>query len=346
MKPFSITAMSDSSILALNDIREKIDVAPDYQRPGGVWSPSKKKLFIDSLLNGYDIPKVYLHTLIGEHEKDGYEYSIIDGRQRMETIWEFLDNRFPLATDFKYFENDDVQAGGMLFSDLEENYPRLAVRLHSRTLAVTLITTDDLDYIEDMFSRLNEAVPLSAAEKRNAFGGPLPKIIRDLSKHTFFKEKVAFPASRYRHYDVASKFLVQENAEGIVDTKKARLDDFVKSRKESEAAEFNELVKSTEVVLDELAGIFGDKDALLKSSGLVVVFYVLLSKGLSDNLSRQSLLEFDELRKQNRQNFEADDDELPVNFEWIEYDELAQSANDGAAIKQRAEILAKFLNSK
>ena len=121
MKPFSITAMSDSSILALNDIREKIDVAPDYQRPGGVWSPSKKKLFIDSLLNGYDIPKVYLHTLIGEHEKDGYEYSIIDGRQRMETIWEFLDNRFPLATDFKYFENDDVQAGGMLFSDLEEN---------------------------------------------------------------------------------------------------------------------------------------------------------------------------------------------------------------------------------
>jgi hypothetical protein len=40
-----------------------------------------------------------------------------------------------------------------------------------------------------MFSRLNEAVPLNAAEKRSAIGGPMALAIREISEHSFFNEK-------------------------------------------------------------------------------------------------------------------------------------------------------------
>mgnify|MGYP007102686097 CR=1 FL=1 len=37
---------------------------------------------------------------------DNYLYSVIDGRQRLETIWEFMDGKFSLADDFKYFKDE------------------------------------------------------------------------------------------------------------------------------------------------------------------------------------------------------------------------------------------------
>lgn len=38
-------------------IRDRIDTNPDYQRPP-VWSISQKQLLIDTILCGYDIPKM------------------------------------------------------------------------------------------------------------------------------------------------------------------------------------------------------------------------------------------------------------------------------------------------
>ncbi len=342
MKEFHIHEMSDSSVLALSDIRDRVELSPDYQRPGGVWSLKKKQLFIDSLLNGYDIPKLYFHHLAGDYEHDDRDYAIIDGRQRLETIWDFIDGRFALGPDFKFFENEEFDAAGMTFQEIEKEYPRLLIRLHARSLSVMVVTANDLDFIEDMFSRLNEAVPLNAAEKRNALGGPLPGIIRKISQHKFFTSKVPFPATRYRHYDVAAKLLVQQSEPEIVDTKKSRLDYFVKLNRGKQEQDFAELVATTTGTLDRMVRLFTDKDELLKSSGMVVVYYVLLRRYVSD-VTRQQLLRFEEARRQNRDLFATEQDD--VNFRWIEYDELAQSANDAAAIRERVETLADYVKA-
>jgi len=343
MKEFHIHEMSDSSVLALSDIRERVQLSPDYQRPGGVWSLKKKQLFIDSLLNGYDIPKLYFHHLAGVYENTEHDYAIIDGRQRLETIWDFIDGRFALGLDFKFFENEDFDAAGMKFQEIEKEYPRLLIRFHARSLSVMVVTADDLDFIEDMFSRLNEAVPLNAAEKRNALGGPLPRIIRKVVEHQFFTAKVPFPSTRYRHYDVAAKLLVQESTPDIVDTKKSRLDYFVKLNRDKQESDFNDLVSQTTSTLNEMTALFTDNDELLKSSGMVVVYYVLLSRHYVEGVTRQQLLRFEEARRRNRDLFATEQDN--VNFRWIEYDELAQSANDAAAIRERVEILADYINT-
>lgn len=53
----------NSSILRINSEKDFINTHPDYQRKGEVWTLQKKQLLIDSILNDYDIPKLYFHQL-------------------------------------------------------------------------------------------------------------------------------------------------------------------------------------------------------------------------------------------------------------------------------------------
>ncbi len=350
MAQFEISAMSDSSVLGLVDMRDSIEIDPDYQRPGGVWSLAKKRLFIDSLINRYDIPKFYFHHLIGEHAAEGMRYAIIDGKQRLQAIWDFFDGKFALSRDFIYADDLNVIAKNMKYNQLADKYPRLISRLHARTLSVQTVLADDLDFIEDMFSRLNEAVPLAAAEKRNAFGGPLPKMFRDSSQHPFFTNKIKVSASRYRHHDLVAKLIYLQSKSEFVDTKKASLDHFVKSAKKDDfdQSHLDNALASMGSALDVLESLFEDQDELLKSTGMIVVYYMLVSKlieeGKSIDFSRGDIVGFEDLRRQNRELFASEDEDVEgVDFKLIEFDELAQSSNDGSAIQRRYEVLREHL---
>ena len=39
--------------------KEYINFSPSYQRMGGIWNKRQKQMLIDSILNGFDIPKIY-----------------------------------------------------------------------------------------------------------------------------------------------------------------------------------------------------------------------------------------------------------------------------------------------
>ena len=52
-----------STVLSVYVERDAIWVDPEYQRQGEVWSLEKKQLLIDSIINRYDIPKLYFHKL-------------------------------------------------------------------------------------------------------------------------------------------------------------------------------------------------------------------------------------------------------------------------------------------
>ena len=345
MSEFTISSMPDAAILNLVDMEQSIEISPDYQRPGGVWSLAKKQLFIDSLINGYDIPKFYFHILSPGSTK---KYAIIDGRQRLETIWQYARDDFALAPDFKFFHNEEIAVGGLKCSELAQKYPRLYTKFNARTLAITLIATSDMDVIEDMFSRLNEAAPLNAAEKRNAYGGPLPGIVRELVKRDFFQNRVKINSSRFRHNDMATKMLYLESSDNIVDTKKVSLDIFAKSCKNG-SIDIKSVQERTEVILACMEDVFIQNDVFLKSSANVILYYVLFSKLIRENKNiprRDYFVWFEELREKNRlilQNTQTDDEDKKVDYKLIEYDELAQSSNDAGAIFTRYTILRQHL---
>jgi hypothetical protein len=59
-----------------------------------------------------------------------------------------------------------------------------------------------------------------------ALPGPLPKLIRELSTHEFFRKYASFPINRGQDLNLAAKVLLMEQAGTFVSTKKADLDHF------------------------------------------------------------------------------------------------------------------------
>ena len=80
-----------------------------------------------------------------------------------------------------------------------------------------------------MFSGLNEAVPLNAAEKRNAFGGSMPIEIRKLADSKFFLQR-SLRKYKVQVFDLAAEFLYLKRRTAS-QTPKGLLDEFVRSYK-------------------------------------------------------------------------------------------------------------------
>ena len=278
--------MRNNNISRIYSEREFLESNPDYQRNSDIWDESKKQLFIDSILNDYDIPKLYFYTLSPKSktkiiEDKKYEYSIIDGKQRLETIWGFIDGRFKLSKDFVYFADETIKAGELSYEELGKKYPRLKNKFDSTNLPIIEVESDDFELIEDMFSRLNEAVPLNSAESRNAIGGPMASVIREeVTNHQFFKSKVKFNNVRYKHREVAARllfieyYLLEKNQ--IFDTKKNLLDNFVKIYKKNKNLSpipVKSGVNTNLMLLDE---IFQDKDVLLRAQSVIPIYYLVI----------------------------------------------------------------------
>src|SRR5664280_1016970 len=105
---FTVRQFDARTLMWWTDQRSVIDFDPPYQRRGGLWSTSDKSFLIDSILNQYDIPKIYVadFTLMpSQLNTKSRHYAVIDGKQRFESILDFLDgnitldSKFVLATD-------------------------------------------------------------------------------------------------------------------------------------------------------------------------------------------------------------------------------------------------------
>lgn len=347
-------SMKNSTIMLLYSERDEINMNPDYQRMGGVWTIDKRRLLIDSILNDYDLPKIYFHELSNDdYTATGYRYAVIDGRQRLESIWGFMDGEFTLSSEFEYQRDTSISLAGLSYEDIAKQYPKIRVKFDSFVLPVVTvgIEGDELDLIEDMFSRLNEAVPLNAAEKRNAIGGNLVKAIADLSNRDFFTDRVKFRNNRYQHREAVARFLLVEDSlrqphPQIVDTKKVYLDSLARKYHTQNPEIVSELKNSVINVLDAMSAEFTHADELLAAQGTLVVYYLTFKQailsGETAKITRRKLLDFRRRLSENRElaakNYEG------ASFELLEFDRLnQQGTNDASSIRERCRILAEFL---
>ncbi len=341
--------LQHATIIRIYSDKDEIIVSPEYQRNGEIWTLEKKQLLIDSILNNYDIPKIYFHQFGREEKKEiGKSFAIIDGKQRLEAIWAFIEGKFALSLDFELQSDVNIKLAGLTYEDMAKEYPRIKINFDSFVLPIISVQTDDLDLIEDMFSRLNEAVPLNSAEKRNAFGGDMISEIRKIAKHSFFEEKVRFSNNRYQHQEVAAKLLLVETSmkenKKLIDTKKVYLDAMVKKYGKKMKSIIEEVSKEITVGLDDMSKCFALKDSLLRAQGSIVVYYLLFkwTKGQEVILKRSSLLKFAEDVMLNR--VKAEEDYANADYDLLEYDRLSQhGTNDVSNIKERLRILKGYL---
>jgi hypothetical protein len=362
MARFKMYSLRSNNILQLFEWKEQIYLDPPYQRLS-IWDSWKQQCFIDSVINGFDIPKLYFHQVSPASSKTNkYKYAVIDGKQRLLALWEFMSNRLPLAEDFVFFEDETVQAGGAKYEDLMAAFPRLRARFDSFDVPITIVETDDTNFIDDLFARLNVQVPLSAPERRNALGGPLPFLIRKIGLHDFFTKSARIRNDRLQHFDLAAKFLYLTRVNGIESTKKKALDNLVKEfrkyrdagRPEVSPEELQALQARTVSILDKMKGFFDSKDWLLVSQGRVTLYFHIFRIHQSANrpvpFTKQMLERFnDELtaarKKSQRAAAGAKEPITKLEQALILFDREKQSPNDAGALKRQYDHMGEYFST-
>jgi hypothetical protein len=334
---FTIRTLDPKTLSWWYDQRDDIDFKPSYQRKGRLWSPKDKSYLIDSILNGFDMPKIYVadftyfSSTLNENRKP---YAVVDGKQRFEAMFDFYSGKITLDKSFTYTEDPQLNLGGLSFKDLKAKYPKIASKFENFNISVMSIITDSEALINEMFIRLNKSKPLTGAELRNAMKGDVPRLTRDIIKHPFFEEKVRFNTQRGQDSNVATKLLLIEFRGKFVDTKKVHLDklvdDVIAAEIDSLDSAYNEIQK----VLGDMNSSFINKDPLLTSSGLIPVFYWFYKNYGLDHLSeiRNFLVVFEQNRKDNRKTSVKDSD-------YLNFDIFTKSLNDQSSLQGCYNIL-------
>ncbi|MEH0973001.1 DUF262 domain-containing protein [Micromonospora sp. CPCC 205546] len=168
---------------------EAIDVRPQFQRRER-WDPAKQSALIESFLLNIPVPPVYLA------EDDFGSYSVIDGKQRLTAIHEFMRNRLTLSLLGRFEE-----LNGYRFKDLPPSLKNaLLVRPYIR--AVTLLRQSDPATKYEVFHRLNSGgQPLNAQEIRNViYRGSLNDLLVTLSENSFLRHQLKIRDTRSPAY--------------------------------------------------------------------------------------------------------------------------------------------------
>ena len=209
----------DWSPYFINSMRDKINKKPQYQRTE-VWPVRKKVRLIDSILRGFDIPKFYVAS-----SEEPYDYEVVDGQQRMTAILDFMDGKLEITGNFEKWG----KLSGKKFQGLSSEMNRYFGNFQ---LHFVLLDEVEEGEIEELFIRLQEGVPASQAEKRNARLGNMRDFVADIAETNSFFKYSRIPPARFKWHDYTAHVLRLELSEGPTDLSGKALTDMYRNEDE------------------------------------------------------------------------------------------------------------------
>lgn len=347
----NITQFEARTLTWWHSRKAKIDMDPPYQRRSHLWSDQDKAYLIDSIINDYDIPKLYIADFnFGPSSLNikSLPYAIIDGKQRLEAVFDFFEGKICLNNDISFEENPELNIAGLSYQDLKLNYSEIASKFDNYNLTVMRVVTDDESKINELFVRLNKNKPLNGAEIRNAMQGEIPLFIREIAKNKFFKKCISFSVKRSDDLNLAAKLLLIEFRGGLVDTKKYNLDRFVEEGVKTQSDDLRRAKDRVITTLEILNKVFLEKDKLLSNAGIIPVYYwfirflVKQEKAITD--CRVFLVSFGNSLSSYRALLKVDGS-IP-DSDYLNFINFNRSTNDQGSHEGRFKILFKKYSEK
>lgn len=344
---------------------DRLDLSPTFQRRSELWSRYKRAHLIDSVINGFDVPKLYVadFTLArSELNEKGRPYAVVDGKQRFEAFFGFFRNEFPLNQSTLLDSNPATVIRGLFFRDLQRDFPELAQRILGYEPVVMSITTDDDAKIYEMFVRLNSGEAANSAERRNAKPGPVPVILREIVEHPFFSNRIGFNVKRMQDYNLAAKLMLLEHRGAFVDTKASNLDRFVleaanqttpvgmsePSAEQARAAEDYVNTRDRVIqVLEALSEVFEPKDPLLRNAGRIPVYYWVLRNHPEAAPNFRDFIGRFEERALEAMRIDRGGGEVGAGMQrYLTYYTLSRTTNDQQSLRGRYELIVSEMRAK
>jgi uncharacterized protein with ParB-like and HNH nuclease domain len=263
--------------------RKELDIKPPFQR-NPVWVNRQKSYLIDTILNKFPIPEIYMQETVDE--KGQAKYVVVDGQQRIRAVLEFLSGSYCIDS------RDSPDFADMYFDDLSATQKQDIFKYNF----VIRILPDVADHLlREIFQRLNKnTVALNKQELRQAtYWGPFIKTMNKISDKGTWQGLDIFTANDIRRMlDVE---YISELAIAILhghQNKKQRLEDFYQIYEE-EFDERKELTETFDTVLREINTILSKikKSRWSKKSDFYTLFTVFATHKDSLPLSGDKRIE-------------------------------------------------------
>ena len=173
--------------------RKELEMKPPFQR-NPVWVTRQKSFLIDTILNRYPIPEIYMQETTDS--MGNAKYVIVDGQQRIRSVIDFLSGKFAID------EKDSPSFNGASFDELTEDYKK---QFFQYNFVVRILPDVGDTELREIFQRLNRnVVALNKQELRQAtYSGSFIKLMNQLSdKEIFSKIGLFTPNDVRRMLDV------------------------------------------------------------------------------------------------------------------------------------------------
>jgi len=281
---------------------DDIRLDPSFQRRDR-WNQEKQSRFIESIIMNVPIPPIFLG------EDDYGKYVVLDGRQRLTALSQFLKNEFELKKLEVWSE-----LNGLRYQDLEKR--DLTKYILRRFMPAIILLKESSPGVKfDVFDRLNTGSVLALPmEIRNAiYQGPFNTNLHELTKLPTFRALWNIPlddtaAESHKLYstmadlELALRFFALRNPSAMDVRFKDYLGDYMDTRnkayiedpslKANDKALFEKTVQNCMVVFGDDAfckiqgdGTVGQKSAPLADAIMVAMSDVDLSESDSGRIS-------------------------------------------------------------
>lgn len=205
---------------------DQLALKPEFQR-NSVWPPRARAYLIDTILEGYPIPMLYLERSFSAQTRR-LEYSVIDGQQRLSSVFSFMNNRFTLTAS-----DTSKPWHRKRWKTLDPEHQEQILNYDFTVLELSGYRLQD---IREMFKRINKyVVALNPQELRHSDqSGAFKDLVETLGKHDFWGDMGILTKGaieRMRSHELAAELLILLR-EGPQD-KKASIDLYYEAYREN-----------------------------------------------------------------------------------------------------------------
>jgi len=251
-----ITSSVDYNLESLTTLvnTRVIDLSPKYQRRFR-WNNERKSKLIESFLMNVPVPPIFLN------EDDFGKYSVIDGKQRLTAISEFISGTLKLEGLIVFKD-----LNGLNLFDLPPEF-QSSIKTRANVRAIIILRQSDKEIKYEVFQRLNTGgVNLNAQEIRNsAYPGLLNDKILELSENKLFHQLLGIKSKSQSSLCqemqdaelVLRFFTLKDNLQNYQGYLKYNLDKFMDKNQKMSKAKVDELSVQFIDTLEKVQNIYG-----------------------------------------------------------------------------------------
>ncbi|MBO5302478.1 MAG: DUF262 domain-containing protein, partial [Lachnospiraceae bacterium] len=188
---------SISNLVKMRNEKKTLDLEHVVQR-GYVWVSMQKSLLIHSMLASFPIPPIYCLKVSSEKET---KYSVLDGKQRITSILDFVAGEYALDSETPaiLFDDVEVELAGKYFIDLPLNIQQEILHFKLLIYGFEDVTEDE---INELFYRLNNGYLLNKYQKSlSCMDFSSASFIKSILSDKFFSEICKFTKLQKKNSD-------------------------------------------------------------------------------------------------------------------------------------------------